>query len=122
MAGYASRALANPLSRQLRPFALIFVVYILATSFTDAFFMSDLLNAPRAWTPASGISAMSSGVRWGGWSAVPYRRCRSSALATTPEPRHPLAARNQLSPVSVLSLKARKLVYRKSLRARSSVG
>ena len=52
MAKYASRALANPLSRQLRPFALTFVVYILATWFTDAFFMgdtwiyvSDLLNA-----------------------------------------------------------------------------
>ena len=41
MAGYASRALANPLSRQLRPFAPIFVVYVLATWFTDAFFMGD---------------------------------------------------------------------------------
>jgi hypothetical protein len=41
MAGYVSRALVNPLSRQLRPFALIFVVYVLATWFTDAFFMGD---------------------------------------------------------------------------------
>jgi len=41
MAGYTSRALANPLSRQLRPFAPIFVVYVLATWFTDAFFMGD---------------------------------------------------------------------------------
>src|SRR5215831_5409369 len=52
MVGYAARALANPLSRQLRPFALISVVYVLATWLTDAFFMgdtwiyvSDLLNA-----------------------------------------------------------------------------
>jgi hypothetical protein len=33
--------LANPLSRQLRPFAPKFVVYVLATWFTDAFFMGD---------------------------------------------------------------------------------
>ncbi len=41
MAGYAPQALVGPLSRQVRPYALIFVVYVLATWFTDAFFMGD---------------------------------------------------------------------------------